>query len=201
MNIYIDYQNENYSNKNRKLGNCVTIEENNETYLYEFSINKNEASIKYNNIKYIQYAVDEYRKHNPYITIFFDEKRTFYKSFDPYFTFKLPIKCIQPSKFFVSEDTLNNLEEYLDENDEIFIPVAIINDEYVCLDGHARLLYLHQNYEKLVNVYIYPYSDYVTDFIYLAKENNILNVSNIKILPNEQYEAQWLQFINDYFEI
>ena len=48
------------------------------------------------------------------------------------------------------------------------------------------LLYLHQNYEKLVNVYLFPYNEYVNDFVYLAKENNILNISNVKILPEEK---------------
>lgn len=201
MNIYIDYDNDNYTIKNRKLGNCITIEANNKAYFYEFNINKNEALIKYNNLEYIEDAINEYRKYNPYITIFYDKERSFYKSFVEFHTFKLPIKCIQPSKFFVNEKTIDAFEEYLDEKDEIYIPVAIINDEYVCLDGHARLLYLHQNYEKLVNVYLYPYNEYINDFVYLAKENNILNISNVKILPEEKYESEWLGFINDYFEI
>ncbi|MBE6138022.1 MAG: hypothetical protein E7176_06475 [Erysipelotrichaceae bacterium] len=200
MNIYFDTESSIYKEKNRKLKNCITINENNQTYYYEFNIANKKALITYNDDTYLDIAIDEYRKHNPIISIFYNKDNSFYKAFDEIPTYKLPISCIQPTKFFLSEEILNNLEEYIDEDDQIYIPVAIIDEEYVCIDGHHRLMYLNRNYEKLVNVYLYKYPSYLNDFIYLAKENNIKSISNVKILKDEEYKIHWNGFINDYFE-
>lgn len=200
MKIIFDEKNNFYTKKNKALKNCITIISDNIEYYYEFQITKNKALIKYNDDKFINEAIIEYQKTNPFINIYYNEDHTFYKAFDEKQTFKLPINCIQPTKFFLSKDTLDIMDEYFSCDDEIYLPVNIIDNEYILIDGHHRLMYLNQNYEKLVNVYISNYPSYIVDFIYLAKENNIKNISNMKIMNDEDYQENWNGFINDYFE-
>ena len=199
MKIYYDYENTFFNEENRGLGNCITINDSTKEYYYEFCINTNEALIKCNNDIYINEAIEFYRKYNKFINIFYNEDRTFYKQYDSIFSFKLPIKVIQPSKFFLNGAKL----DYFDNNfnlDNICLPVAIINDEYVLLDGHHRLACLNQNFYKMVNVYIDNYEYHINDFVYIAKENNIFNIKNLKVFSDEDYKREWEEFYNQYFE-
>lgn len=198
MKIFRDKTNEKYSKKNRDLGNCITIIDNNCNYYYEFVIKNNEGKIITNDTKYINEAIEEFRYYNKYISIFRSEDGSFYKAFDPIFTFKLPIYCIQPSQFFIDQDKLEIIENYMDD-DKIYLPVAIIDDEYVLLDGHTRLYALHKNYNKLVNVYIDTPFEGINDFIYIAKENNIFKISNLNVLTHEEYDKLWNGFCDEYF--
>lgn len=197
MKIIRDRDNAFYSKKNRDLGNCFTIIHDKE-YYYEFIINNIEAKIKCNDTKFINDAINEFRYYNLYITTFYTENREFYKAFDPVFSFKLPINCIQPSQFFIDNDKLDIIENYMDE-DKIYLPVCILDDEYVLLDGHTRLYAMYKNYNKLVNVYIDKPFEGINDFIYIAKENNIFKISNLQVLSHEEYDKLWNGFCDEYF--
>ncbi len=198
MKTYIDKKNELYTKKKRVLGNCDTIVEKDIEYHFEFEIMKNEAIITCDSLTFIEEAIIEFRKNKFYITTFYTKDRTFYKSFDPVFTFKLPIKVIQPCHFFIDKNHLKELEKHI-KAEEIYLPVAIIDDEYVLIQGETLLYYLYINDYKMVNVYIDSYPPHLIDFIYLAKENNIFNISNLKLLSHEEYETYWGNFYNDYF--
>lgn len=198
MEIIRDRESSFYEQKSKDLGNAFTIIDNNIKYYYEFYPNKQEATIKTNDLKYVLEAIDEYRIYNKHITKFKDLNNEFYKQFDDVFTFKLPIKCIQPSSFFVDLKKIELFEEYIDfEN--VYLPVNIINDEYVLLDHHNLLYFLNECNQKLVNVFITDYESYINDFVYLAKENNILNVKGLKPLSHEEYEEYMKKFYDEYF--
>ncbi len=198
MEIIRDRESSFYEQKSKDLGNAFTIIDNNIKYYYEFYPNKQEATIKTNDLKYVLEAIDEYRIYNKHITKFRDLNNEFYKQFDDVFTFKLPIKCIQPSSFFVDLKKIELFEEYIDfEN--VYLPVNIINDEYVLLDHHNLLYFLNECNQKLVNVFITDYESYINDFVYLAKENNILNVKGLKPLSHEEYEEYTKKFYDEYF--
>ena len=199
VKIIRDFESEFYTKKNRLLGNCFTIIDNDNKYYYEFCINNTTAIIKADNLECITDAVSEFRKYNSYINIFKTLDNSYYEEFDPVFTFKLPVNVIQPSKFFIDKDKVDIIENYM-ESDNIYISVAIINDEYVLLDGHHRLYTMIQNYDKLVNVYISNYDYYINDFIYIAKEQNIFNVKSMPVLSHDEYDKYWNGFLSDYFK-
>lgn len=186
MKIYIDRKNSIYSEKNRVLGNCITIENNNEKYFYEFDINKNEATIICNNIIHVEKAITKFREYNLNIDTFYNESRSFYRAFEKTHIFKLPIDCIQPSNLFIIDTKINNIEKYISIED-ICIPVCIIDEEYIALDGHARLYTMKNDYRKLVNVYLLDNPNNLDDIIYLAKEANIRNISQMNIVSEEEY--------------
>ena len=184
MDIKRDRENNYY---NKALGNCFTITNNDIKYHYEFEINGIEAKVKYDNILHIKDAINEFRKYNKHICRFYNDDRSFYLGFDEIQTFKLPVDILQPSKFFIDEDKYKAIEKYL-ENEEFYLPVAIIDDEYVLLDGHVRCKYLIDNYVKMVNVYIDDYDIDIPNYVYIAKENNIFKVKNMEVLPHEEYQ-------------
>lgn len=175
-----------YTFDNRALGNCYTVIDNDITYHYEFQINGMEALVLYDNILHIKDAIAEFRKSNKHVVRFYNENRSFFLGFDEIQTFKLPIDILQPTKFFIDEDKYKAIEKYL-ENETFFLPVAIIDDEYVLLDGHARARYLIDNYQKMVECYIDTFDVDTQNCVYIAKENNLFKVKNMEILPHEEY--------------
>ncbi len=198
MEIIRDRESSFYSDKAKALGNAFTVLDNDKKYYYEFEVNGQKALIKYNDLKFIEDAINEFRIYQKHVTKFTDLNNNFYKAFDDIFTFKLPIKCIQPSSFFVDLSKIELFEEYVDPKN-VYLPVAIINDEYVLLDHHNLLYFLNEANEKLVNVFITNYEEYINDFVYLAKENNILNVKGLKALSHEEYEKYMKDFYDQYF--
>ncbi len=198
MEIIRDRESSFYSEKAKILGNAFTIIDNNIKYYYEFIPDGTKSIIKYNDMKYIIDAINEYRIYNKHVTKFKDINNNFYKAFDDIFYFKLPIKVIQPSNFFVDLDKIAIFEEYIDPSN-VYLPVAIINDEYVLLDHHNLLYFLNECNIKLVNVFITDYDEYINDFVYLAKENNIFNVNGLKALKHEDYEKYTKDFYDQYF--
>ncbi len=198
MEIIRDRESEFYSLKARALGNAFTIIENDIKYYYEFEVNGMKALVKYNDIKYIEDAINEFRIYQKHVTKYSDLNNNFYKDFDDIFTFKFPIKCIQPSSFFIDLEKIELFEKYVDP-ENVYLPVAIINEEYVLLDHHNLLYFLDQENVKLVNVFITDYESYINDFVYLAKENNILNVKGLKPLSHEEYEEYTKKFYDEYF--
>ena len=196
MKIIRDRENNIYSDKNKSLGNTFTIIENNQKFYYEFDIRGFEALIITDYLPYIEIAIEEFRKYSKYVSIFYTENRDFYKAFDDLQTFKLPIKIIQPSKPFVNEINLKNVSKYL-ENQEVYLPVNIINDEYVLLDGHTRLFAKALENQKMVNVYIDDIEPEIEDLVYLLKEQNISTINNVEILSNEDYNNIWTEFLKN----
>lgn len=196
--IIRDKENKIYSEKNRLLGNCFTIKDKIDSH-YEFDIRGFEALIKTDYLPFVNQAIDEFRKYNKYVNVFYNEDRSFYKAFDEIHTFKLPIKVIQPSKIFISSSSLDSISKYL-EDKEVYLPVTILNDEYVLLDGHSRLYAKYNEDFKMVNVYLdndYPSLD---DLVYMAKEQNILNIKSVNVLSDEEYN-EYKTFIDNIHNI
>ena len=50
----------------------------------------------------------------------------------------------------------------------------------------------------MVNVYIKNYEEYIPDFVYIAKENNIKNISNLDVLEHEEYLKYWNEFLKQF---
>ena len=79
--------------------------------------------------------------------------------------------------------------------EEIYIPVTIINDEYVVIDGHTRLYAKALEDFKMVNVYMNEHEPIVDDLVYMAKENNINNILKCEVISNEDYITYWNGFL------
>lgn len=187
MEIIRDYKSDIYNLKNRLLGNCYTAIIGKTKYYFEFEINKNQAKIVFaDKLSIINDIIDEFRKYDQYVNIFYTEDRSFYKAFDEKFTFKLPIEIIQPTKFFVNKDRLDAISKYLEDID-VYVPVQIINDEYVLVDGHARLLAKYNEDNKMINVYMVNENKALDNLVYIAKEYNIKNVKSLNTLTEDEY--------------
>ena len=193
MKIIRTYDDPYYPEKSRFLGNCYNLIIEDRTYHFEFIIKKNSALVLTDNLDYIENVIQIFHNDNAYISSFYTKDSTFYKSYDEKIIFKLPISILQVSNFFLQKEKLNQLEQYLDEN-EIYLPVCIIDEEYVLLDGHHRLYLAAKNLNKMVYVYMDDIKPSTHDFVYIAKEQNIRFIKDLKIISTKDYQEIMKEF-------
>ena len=112
--------------------------------------------------------------------------KDFYMEMKKSFTFKLPISILQVSKFFLNQKYLAELNQ-LTSLDSIQFPVQIIEDEYVLLDNHHFLFIAKELGFKMVDVYLSEVKQNTLDFLYLAKEQNIKGIQDVRSLSDEEY--------------
>jgi len=183
MGLEINYSYDDYEN--------ITLVDNDKEY--KFIIKKQEALIEADDFNNIQEYVKTIKNLRPHVYKFYSKDHSFYQEFDMVYSFKLPIKIIQPSKVFIDKDIVEKIGDNIDDENAYF-PVNIIDNEYVLLDGHARLYCINENYVKMVNVYISDYKNHVPELAYVCREGNITKISDVNVLKHEEYEMYWNNF-------
>ncbi|MCM1196809.1 MAG: hypothetical protein NC310_07070 [Roseburia sp.] len=175
-----------FNEKSRILGNCFLVIDDTNTYHFEFIVKKDEAKILCDTGFFLEEVTKEFHKMHLNIIRYYTENHNFYMSFEAVHTFKLPISILQVSEFFLNQTKLENLRKVLNL-DTLKIPVQIIDDEYVVIKNHHGLyLALEEGY-KMVEVYLDDINEKTKDYLYLAKEQNIKTVKDMRIISNEEY--------------
>ena len=195
MEIYIDNKSDFYDNDLKNSNLCITVKDNDNFYYYEYHIDDRSAKVRFNDNKYIEEATSFFHDINKYITSIRSFDESYYEKFNEVFTYKLPIKVILPTEFILSKERYENIDKTLKDLDNVYLPVAIIDDEYVLLDGHYRLFILQENLKKMVNVYLDEAEGYIKDLIYIGKEQNIKTIKDVEVVSEKQYKAIWEPFI------
>ena len=195
MEIYIDNKSDFYDNDLKNSNLCITVKDNDNFYYYEYHIDDRSAKVRFNDNKYIEEATSFFHDINKYITSVRSFDESYYEKFNEVFTYKLPIKVILPTEFILSKERYENIDKTLKDLDNVYLPVAIIDDEYVLLDGHYRLFVLQENLKKMVNVYLDEAEGYIKDLIYIGKEQNIKTIKDVEVVSEKQYKAIWEPFI------
>ena len=195
MEIYIDNKSDFYDNDLKNSNLCTTVKDNDNFYYYEYHIDDRSAKVRFNDNKYIEEATSFFHDINKYITSVRSFDESYYEKFNEVFTYKLPIKVILPTEFILSKERYENIDKTLKDLDNVYLPVAIIDDEYVLLDGHYRLFILQENLKKMVNVYLDEAEGYIKDLIYIGKEQNIKTIKDVEVVSEKQYKAIWEPFI------
>lgn len=195
MKIIQDFKSTYYPEQSRILGNCFTVEDGDKIYHYEFVQKGSEATIKTDSLEFLEAVIEHFRRENRHISVFRTLDSSFYKSYDETFTFKLPISILQVSQFFLNSNRLNDLKTVLDY-EHICVPVTILEDEYVLLSRHHEVYLAQAEGIKMVDVYMDTPSSNTKDFVYIAKEQNIRHIGDLKLLEEPEYINITEQFKN-----
>ena len=196
MKILFDIEDDFYQDEEKQLKNAITIINDNKKYHYAFQRIKDNAIIRYDDITYIDEAAEFFRQNNPYINKVKSIDNEYYREFDYNYSFKLPISVIQPLDMFVDEERYDLLNQIDLDPENIYLPVRIIDNEYVLLDGTTRLKIMKDNYERLVNVYIDENINVHPDYLYILKEKNILKIDDVEKIEHIIY-VSYLKVIEE----
>lgn len=161
---------------------------------------KNTAIIEFDKEINIEEVIYEFRFYAEHITKFYDINNKLIKSFPDIDIFKINIKDIQPSQFYVDKRKVESVSSFINSGDNIIIPLTKINDELVSLDGHTRLyLATKRDYKQVYGFYTQA-EDYITDFVLEAKRRSVLTPYDLTILTHDEYKKKWNKFCNDFFK-
>ncbi len=185
--------------------NCFVVIDDNKVYTYRFEIYECfKATIFFDNSKYLDEVINEFRFYAFCVTNFFDEKGNGIKTFDKVLLMDALIDLLQPSQFYIDEEKLDKIESWIFD-EQIAIPIVNKNGSMVILDGHTRLYSLKNNGFNVVKVYLDTSMDedslkYIDDFSYLAREMNITKIDDLKKVSHEEYKILWNDFCDEYFK-
>lgn len=189
MEILFDFEDEFYSDEEKKLKNAVTVIDGNKRYHYAFERKKDSTIIRYDDITYIDEAAEYFKNLNLYINKIKSNDNEYYREFDYIHSFKLPLDVIQPTDMFVDEEKYNYLKDIDVDPENIYLPVRIIDDHYVLLNGITFLKIMKENYERLVNVYINDDVYVSDDLLYVLREKNIIKIDDVDIIEHNVYSG------------
>lgn len=201
MQIIKEYSKTSLNTTSKVLGYCYkVIDENNDTYYYEFEKQNNIAYVKYDNPDYLEIVVEEFRNAYEYVNIIKSKDDSFYAEFDKVFTFKLPIECIQVSQLFLNENRIDKLDTIIDP-DNIHLSVKILNDKYVLIGDHHLLYSLKSIGQRMVNVFINTTLDNslieaINNLTYVLKEQNISSIDKCELVNEKTYNEVSTQYID-----
>lgn len=167
---------------------------------YEIVItSRNKAVVNGADNRLFDSLIEEFRYHAPHITEFVDRQGRQIKSFPPDDIVEIKLDSIQPSQFYIDEEKLNAIAAFIKTPEDVIVQVIKWNDRYISLDGHTRLFYADKSGFAYVKAVIVDVEDWVWDFVREANARNIYKVSDMTLLPHDEYEIKWNQFCRDFF--
>ena len=143
--------------------------------------------------------IEAFRYHAPHITRFVDAQGHTLADFPPRELLTLPLTDIQPSQFYVDEDKLAAVAEFIHTPEDIIIQVLPQGDGFISLDGHTRLYLAIQRGWTHVRAVTEEADDTIHAFVAEAQRRGIHTPADMALLPHGEYEVQWNQFCDDFF--
>lgn len=143
--------------------------------------------------------IDEFRFFTPHITIFYNEDHSLVQKFPPAEFLTVSLKDIQPSQFYVDNDKVAAIKNFIRSGTDIVIQVCRQKDRYISLDGHTRLYYAVQMGWTEVQAVEASSGAYINGFVEEAIRRNIRSPYDLQLVNHREYEEKWNKFCDDYF--
>ncbi len=156
------------------------------------------AVIHCNNPSYYDLIINEFRFYAEHICKFFADG-ILVKEFAPLKIFDIPVSEIQPSQFYVDEDKINAVKNFVNGPDDIIIPLQRLDGKYVSLDGHTRLALAVQRGYNSVKAFISQSDVNIEAFVSEAQKRGILSPLHLKVVSHSEYDILWNKFCDDFF--
>lgn len=144
---------------------------------------------------------EEFRFYAGHITRFTDRRGSLLKEYPNVEFFPVKLDRIQPSQFFVDEEKLRAVSEFVHSKEDVVIPLLYEKDtdRYISLDGHTRLFLAMDRGYDAVSGFLSESGEYIFDFVKEAKKRGISGVKDMRKLSHGQYEEQWNGFCDRFF--
>ena len=169
---------------------------------YEIEIiSSDSASVKGKNRENYKKLIEYFRYYSPHINNFFDENNKKIISFEKKPALTLEVDKIQPSQFYIDEDKVNALENFIKNSRDIVIQVVKSDKKYICVDGHTRLFIAFLKNFKTVHAIETEFDDDTNYFVSQAKKRNIFTIKDLELVSHSDYKNLWIDFCDRYFNI
>lgn len=187
-----------FSKEELKLGGCCFYTED-KSCKYFFKIEGQEATLYASNNMYIDEVIDEFLFYSGFITSIKSSDGRILNERNKTKLNLLEISKIQPSQFYINERKLMDCKEWIQNKEDIMIPITVIDNKIISVDGHTRLrAAIDLGYDS-VYVYYDEAGDYISYFVNQAINRKIFSAFDMEIVDENQYRIKWHKFCDDFF--
>lgn len=190
------YQDSRFSQKALNQHGCFLIDD--EPYEIEI-ISEQAAVVRGGEVSVYPYLIEEFRFYTPHITLFYNYSGNIVKRFPEATLLTIPLNAIQPSQFFVDQDKITAIREFIATEKDIIIQVLRQGNRYISLDGHTRLYYAVMMGWTNIRAVEETSGDYIYGFVEEAQKRGIHSPYDMKLLSHADYDVKWNQFCDAYF--
>lgn len=159
-----------------------------------------EAIIRGNDERLYIPLIEEFRFYTPHITKFYNIRGKLIKKYPLPQILNIPIEQIQPSQFYVDQDKITAIRNFIHTPYDIIIQVMPYKDRYISLDGHTRLYYAVLNNWNIIRAIIDTTDETALQFAQEAQSRNIYSPKDIMLVSHREYQEKWNHFCDDYLK-
>lgn len=191
------YEDERFDQEALNQHGCFVV---NGKFLYQIKIISKDSALISGDEKYYNEVINDFRFFAEHIINFYSMDGKLIKKFDPPKIFTLKLDIIQPTQFYIDRKKLDAVKTFVKNKEDIIIPVAKYEDQYISLDGHTRLYLAYKLGFSFIYAFITESFDGTDYFVKESEKRGIKAVKDMILLSHEDYRQKWDKFCDEYFE-
>lgn len=172
----------------------------NDKFPYQIKIISKDSALIKGDEKYYNEVINDFRFFAEHIINFYSMDGKLIKKFKPPTIFNLDLDKIQPTQFYIDRKKLDAVKNFVKNKEDIIIPVAKYEDQYISLDGHTRLYLAYKLGFSFIYAFITESFDGTDYFVKESQKRGIKAVKDMILLSHEDYVEKWDKFCDEYFE-
>ncbi|WP_257875751.1 hypothetical protein [Anaerococcus sp. Marseille-P3625] len=190
------YEDERFDQEALNQHGCFVV---NGKFLYQIKIISKDSALISGDEKYYNEVINDFRFFAEHIINFYSMDGKLIKKFDPPKIFTLKLDIIQPTQFYIDRKKLDEVKTFVKNKEDIIIPVAKYEDQYISLDGHTRLYLAYKLGFSYVYAFITKSFDGTDYFVKESKKRRVKAIKDMILLSHEDYRQKWDKFCDEYF--
>lgn len=191
------YEDERFDQEALNQHGCFVVNGN---FFYQIKIISKDSALISGDEKYYNEVINDFRFFAEHIINFYSMDGKLIKKFDPPKIFTLKLDIIQPTQFYIDRKKLDAVKTFVKNKEDIIIPVAKYEDQYISLDGHTRLYLAYRLGFSYVYAFITKSFDGTDYFVKESKKRRVKAIKDMILLSHEDYRQKWDKFCDEYFE-
>lgn len=144
-------------------------------------------------------VIEVFRFYAGHISRFYDSAGELVQEFAPMELFPVNLDAIQPSQFYVDEEKLAAVRQFVRRAEDVVIPVTPEGGRFISQDGHTRLAAAAELRLDKVYAFIAETNDVLYGFVKEARSRGVFTPRDLSVIPHEEYEVKWNRFCESFF--
>lgn len=144
-------------------------------------------------------AIEDFRFFAGHISRFYNSTGELVQEFAPVELFPVKLDAIQPSQFYVDEEKLTAVRQFVHGAEDVVIPVTPEGGRFISRDGHTRLVAAVERGFDKVFAFAVDVEDVLRGFAEEARHRGVFSPYDLPVIPHGEYEVKWDQFCDDFF--
>lgn len=144
-------------------------------------------------------VIEGFRFFAGHISRFYNSTGELVQEFAPVELFSVKLDDIQPSQFYVDEEKLAAVRQFVHGAEDVVIPVMPDGGRFISQDGHTRLAAAVELELDKVFAFTAAAGEVLRSFAEEARKRGVFSPYDLPVIPHGEYEVKWDQFCDDFF--